>query len=147
MMARVDFAFGAPDRLQMACEVVQKQYLAGRRMLVYTQDESRLSRFDGLLWGVEPTSFVPHVMADDPLAPDTPIWLIRATPAAWLEKQAHPNVWLLNLDDDCPPDTQAFKRILEIVSDNDDDKMKARQRWRQYQAEGHTLHAHSMNKT
>lgn len=145
-MARVDFAFGATDRLQMACEVAHKHYLAGRRMLVYSQDERRLARFDGMLWGVEPTSFVPHVMAQDPLADVTPIWLISSPPASWREKLEPADTWLLNLDDACPPDAHAFKRILEIVSENDDDKQKARQRWRQYQADGHTLRAHQVAK-
>ncbi|MFA5488740.1 MAG: DNA polymerase III subunit chi [Candidimonas sp.] len=145
-MARVDFAFGAPDRLQMACEVAHKHYLAGRRILVYSQDARRLSQFDGMLWSVEPTSFVPHVRADDPLAAATPIWLVDASPAAWREKQAGADVWLLNLDDACPPNAHAFERILEIVSDDDADKQKARQRWRQYQADGHALRAHQVGK-
>ena len=37
-MSRVDFAFGAPDRLRMACEVVRKHYEAGRQVVVYLSD-------------------------------------------------------------------------------------------------------------
>jgi DNA polymerase-3 subunit chi len=150
-MSRVDFAFGAPDRLRMACEVVRKHYLAGRRLVVYTQDTKRLAQFDRLLWSFDPEAFVPHVMADDPLAGSTPVVLTAAgplpVPAPVPAKDAGTALqpWLINLDLDCPPGAGDFERILEIVSDHDEDKAAARSRWRQYQAEGHTLHAHGVS--
>jgi DNA polymerase-3 subunit chi len=51
----------------------------------------------------------------------------------------------MNLDADCPPGAEQFERILEIVSGDDADKQSARQRWRQYQAAGHILHAHDIS--
>src|SRR3546814_3649663 len=96
-MTRIDFAFGAPNRLRMACDVVRKHYLAGRRILVYSRDQATLTRFDRLLWRFDPAAFVPHVKADDPLAPDTPIVLTLS-----LSDTQDPNrqPWLLNLDTD-----------------------------------------------
>ncbi len=142
-MARVDFAFGAADRLRMACAVVQKHYSAGRRLVVYTQDAQRLSHFDRLLWGFEATAFVPHVMADDPLAANTPV--VLSTTLAEPVFQDGQN-WLINLDLHCPPEADRYPRILEIVSGHDEDKRAARERWRQYQADGHTLHAHDVSE-
>ncbi|MGZ0843332.1 DNA polymerase III subunit chi, partial [Klebsiella pneumoniae subsp. pneumoniae] len=49
-MTRIDFAFGAPDRLRMACQVVRKRYLAGQRLVVYCTEGSRLAAFDRMLW-------------------------------------------------------------------------------------------------
>jgi DNA polymerase IIIc chi subunit len=49
-MTRIDFAFGAPDRLRMACQVVRKRYLAGQRLVVYCREGSRLAQFDRMLW-------------------------------------------------------------------------------------------------
>src|SRR3546814_13713100 len=80
-MSRIDFAFGAPDRLRMACEVVRKHYVSGRPLLVYTQDTQRLARFDRLLWGFDAQAFVPHVQADDPLAGQTPVLLTASPPS------------------------------------------------------------------
>lgn len=144
-MARIDFAFGASDRLRMACQVVRKHYLAGRRLVVYTKDTQRLNKFDQLLWSFEPTEFVPHVLADDPLAAQTAVVLTSVLPLPFAEEKSGPAPWLVNLDMQCPPEAERFDRILEIVSEHDQDKLAARERWRQYQAAGHDLHAHNVS--
>lgn len=140
-MTRVDFAFGTPDRLRMACEVVRKHYEAGRRVVVYLSDPRQLARFDRLLWGFESTAFVPHVGADDPLATETPVVLTSATPVP-----ANEQSWLLNLDAQCPPGFDQFARVLEIVSEREADRLQARERWRVYQAQGCDVHAHKLNQ-
>ncbi len=144
-MTRIDFAFGAPDRLRMACEVVGKHYLAGRQLVVYTQDRQRLARFDQLLWGFDATAFIPHVQADDPLAGQTAVLLAADAPALLLAQADRRQSWLINLDLNCPPGSEKFERILEIVSNHDDDKLAARERWRQYKEAGHDLHAHDVS--
>ncbi|CAM4366521.1 DNA polymerase III subunit chi [Bordetella tumbae] len=142
-MTRIDFAFGANDRLRAACQVARKRYLAGQRLVVYCANGSRLSAFDRLLWAFDDISFVPHVLASDPLAASTPVILTAAPPAAPPSDDAE-GPWLMNLDDDCPPGYEAFTRILEIVSGEPDDRQAARQRWRTYQAAGHDLHGHDL---
>ena len=149
-MTRIDFAFGAPDRLRTACQVVRKRYLAGQRLVVYCRDGSRLAAFDRMLWAFDDTSFVPHVLANDPLAGETPVILTAGDPqqaaaAAGQGGQPQPS-WLLNLDLDCPPGFEAFERLLEIVSDDPEDKQAARQRWRTYQGAGHTPHSHDLSR-
>ncbi|MFY3172596.1 DNA polymerase III subunit chi [Achromobacter xylosoxidans] len=148
-MTRIDFAFGAPDRLRMACQVVRKRYLAGQRLVVYCKEGSRLAAFDRMLWAFDDTSFVPHVLANDPLAAETPVILTAGDP--WQAAQAavadgQPQPWLLNLDDACPPGFDAFERLLEIVSDDPDYKQAARLRWPAYQGAGHTPQSHDLSQ-
>ncbi len=138
MTTRVDFAFGASDRLLKACEVARKQVAAGRRLVAYTRNPSRLSKFDRMLWQFDATAFVPHVMSDDPLAARTPVLLEAREPDPAL---AAKGTWLLNLDTECPPGAEHFERVLEIVSGHPDDKAAARQRWRIYQEQGCELRA------
>lgn len=145
MTSRVDFAFGASHRLRMGCEVVHKHYLAGRSVVVYTQDAQRLSTFDRLLWSYDPLAFIPHVYTDDPLAASTPIILTTAPPVAPESLTAQQDVWLLNLDLACPPNAQAFSRILEIVSGHEQDKAAARERWLAYKAQGYDVRAHDVS--
>ena len=130
MATRVDFAFGAADRLLKACDVVRKQVAAGRRLVVYTRNQARLTKFDRLLWQFDAVAFVPHVMSSDPLADRTPVLLESRIPDPSL---AAAGAWLLNLDTECPPGGEHYERILEIVSGHPDDKAAARQRWRTYQ--------------
>lgn len=158
-MARIDFAFGAPDRLRMTCEVVRKHYLSGRRLVVYSQNAPVLARFDRLLWSFDATAFIPHVDVSDDLAPQSAVLLTAAAPlppAAILQPgQTEPTEtppdappkqpWLVNLDANCPPNAQQFERILEIVSNDPDDVASARERWRQYKQAGHSLHAHDVS--
>lgn len=143
-MTRIDFAFGAPDRLRAACQTAHKRYLAGQRLLVYCSDGSRLSAFDRLLWAFDDISFVPHVLARDALAADTPVVLTAGDPQQ--AAQLAPGAWLLNLDDACPPNYGDFERVLEIVSDHPADKTAARTRWRDYVSAGHTPHSHDLSQ-
>lgn len=146
-MSRIDFAFGADHRLRTACKVVRKHYLAGHRLIIYTQDLQRLDYFDRLLWGFDAVAFIPHVSSDDPLASETAIVLTHSAPLKARERAAAPDAWLLNLDVNCPPEAQNFLRILEIVSNHEQDRAAARERWREYVAAGHELHAHNLSQT
>jgi DNA polymerase-3 subunit chi len=137
-MARIDFAFGATERITQACQTSLRQHLAGQPLIVYCTDAGRLKAFDQKLWGVDEAAFVPHVAADDPEAADTPIWLVSNDLHGALGR-APAKVWLLNLDDHCPPGIDNVTRVLEIVSDDDTDKAAARERWRLYQAAGHDV--------
>ncbi|HUH39813.1 MAG TPA: DNA polymerase III subunit chi, partial [Castellaniella sp.] len=112
-MSRIDFAFGAEDRLLMACRTSARHVEAGRRLLVFCTDARRLRRFDALLWSFDPASFVTHVYTDDSDAAQAAV-LLAATPEALNDEPA--GGWLLNLDLDCPPKAGRFERILEIVS-------------------------------
>lgn len=138
-MARVDFAFGAADRLRAACGVVRKHYQAGHSVVVYSRDAPLLERFNQMLWGVAPTAFVPHVFVDDPLAAQTPVLLTSMPPAA------EPKAWLLNLDAQCPPGCEQFERVLEIVSQEEEEIRAARERWKQYKSQGHDVLAHDIS--
>lgn len=143
MTVRVDFAFGAPNRLRTTCDVVRKHYLGGRKLIIYQSDPQALKRLDRMLWGFEPTAFVPHVMIDDDLASQTPILLCQN--AQDLPTKPTTDLWLINLDTLGPPLPSAFARILEIVSDHDADRNAARQRWRLYQQQGYELKSHDLS--
>lgn len=154
-MTRVDFAFGAQDRLRMACEVILKHYAAGRRLIVYACDPQLLARFDGLLWGFDPAAFVPHVYASDALAGQTRVVLTPSLPVSALPNEpasvaamadsVQSPPWLVNLDADCPPAAARFERILEIVGNDTPEKESARERWRNYKALGCQVFAHDVS--
>ncbi len=141
---RVDFAFGAPDRLGMACDVVCKQFQAGQPVLIYCPDPRRLAVFSRKLWSLKDTLFIPHDEVGPDTPADSPVRVVRSSPGDALQ----PDVavpWLLNLDLDCPPDVDKFERVLEIVSNHEQDKAAARVRYKQYIAAGHDVRAHNIS--
>ncbi len=143
-MARIDFAFGASNKLSQACQTTLRQYLAGQKMVVYCSDTARLKAFDSQLWAFEEAAFVPHVMASDPLAGQTPI-ILTSENLQQVLADAPAEAWLLNLDEECPPWVGKLTRVLEIVSEDESDKAGARARWRAYQAAGHDLRSHRLS--
>lgn len=136
-MTNIHFLFNAPDRLLAACGIAARRLQQGSRLAVYCRNNTRLAAFDQMLWEYERTAFVPHVHADDPLASQTPIVLYGAPPPAAYD-------WVLNLDDDCLPETVRYAHIVEIVARGDVERAAGRARWRHYQSAGHTIVQHDL---
>jgi len=145
-MTRVDFAFNADARVAQAARSTLKHVARGARLFVYCDDPERLNAFDQALWTVEDTGFVPHEPLTDGVDADVPVYLVDQANWPLVAARAAPTDWLVNLDDDCPPETTLFNRVLEIVSQDENDRHQARTRWRQYQAMGLDLHAHQLNR-
>jgi DNA polymerase-3 subunit chi len=137
---RIDFHFGVDHRIHYACRVIRKARAANRTVLAYARDADRLARFDAALWTFSALDFLPHVYADSPLAPATPIVLTLDAGNAPVRHV------LLNLDDDVPPDFEAwfgrFERVIEVVSVDADDRNRARARFRRYRECGFEPVAH-----
>lgn len=132
-MTRIDFYRYADDKQRVACRLAAKAFAASRRVVVYAPDRPVLSRFDQALWTYQATGFVPHCFAEAPVAAETPI--ILATSG---ESLPHHDV-LLNLGDEWPPFFASFERLLEIVSSDEADKEKARERHSFYKKRGYEI--------
>ena len=96
------------------------------------RDAQRLARLDSALWTFSALDFLPHVYADSQLASMTPVWL-SMTPA-------HERDVLLLLDDEAAPDFESwfgrFERVIEIVSSDEEDRARARVRFKAYRERG-----------
>jgi DNA polymerase-3 subunit chi len=132
---RIDFHFNVEDRLQYACRVVRKARTAEKSVLAYAREPARLARFDAALWIFSALDFVPHVYVDSPLAARTPVLLTLEAAV-----QAPMRDVFLNLDDDVPPGFDAlltrYERLIEVVSREENDRLRARERFRSYRAAG-----------
>ncbi|MGE5338491.1 MAG: DNA polymerase III subunit chi [Gemmatimonadota bacterium] len=138
---RVDFYFNVDHRLQYACRVVRKARAANLSVLVYARDADRMARFDNALWTFSALDFVPHVYVDSPLAHGTPVWLTLTADGDTRRDL------LLNLDDDVPAAgwCTGFPRVIEVVSRDDDDRARARQRFRTWRERGVVPAAHEVS--
>jgi DNA polymerase-3 subunit chi len=145
----VDFHFNTPDRLLHTCRLIRKAVRSGqvsesKPLLVYCSQTERLARFDDMLYEFSEDDFLPHVMADHPLADESPIVLCpnAVTPAS--PRQAF---LLVNLDDEVPDCFSSFDRVFEIVGPEDDDKASARKRFSFYRDRGYTIQQFDLSKT
>lgn len=135
-MTRVDFYFNSPDKLVYACRLLRKVTRAGHQVVVYSDINSDLDRFDELLWTFSSTDFIPHVMGEDQLAGQTPVILTGSPSSA-----VHHDV-LVNIGRSTPPDFGRFERLLELVGEDEPDRVAARERWRFYRDRGYHIERH-----
>lgn len=139
-MAKLDFHFNVPERVEYACRVVRKARAAGKTVVAWTADAERLARLDTALWTFSALDFLPHVYSDSPLASETPVLLARD--AARL-----PQADVLLLLDDAMPAAHAalfarYERVIDVVSRDDAERVAARRRFKAYRDEGLEPAAH-----
>ena len=137
-MTTIDFYFNANDRLQVACRLAGKAVAQKKRMLVYAPDAEIARKIDQMLWIFPPISFVPHCLADDPLAAETPVLIASDS------EQGSGSEILLNLAQDCPEFFPRYERLLEIVSQEDEDRRSGRTRYAWYRDRGYQIRNHDL---
>lgn len=140
-MTSIDFYFNAGDRCAVACRLAAKALQQKKRVMVYAPEPQVAQQIDRLMWTQQALSFLPHCMADDALAADTPV-LICADDS--LPPEAQPREVLLNLSAATPPRFEQHERLLEIVSREEADRAAARERHRFYKARGYLIRNHDL---
>ncbi len=118
--------------------ILSKAVAQGKRLLVWAPQAGGAQAIDRMMWTTPATGFVPHCMAHDALAAQTPVLISAAA--------TEPNGCdiLLNLGDECPPSFERFDRLLEIVSRADGDRQGARGRYRFYRERGYPISDHDL---
>ena len=135
-MTQVDFHVNVTDKIAYACRLVRKVRAAGHRVVVQSDDEAALARFDLALWSFAPLEFIPHVRANDRHAARTPVLLANGD-----SEFAHYEV-LVNLGSATPSCFTRFERLLEVVSKDETDRANGRARYRHYKDRGYPLALH-----
>ncbi|MES2536393.1 MAG: DNA polymerase III subunit chi [Pseudomonadota bacterium] len=133
-MTRIDFHSNVPDKIAYACRLVRKARAANFQIVLFAGDQQQLSELDESLWTFSELDFVPHVMAGDTLAPQTPVLLVADDRIDLPQHQI-----LINLSATTPAFFARFERMFEIVSSADEDKLAGRERYRFYQQRGYPL--------
>ena len=148
-MTSIDFYFNAADRLEVACRLAGKALQQKKRVLIYAPQADDAQRLDRLLWTAQAVSFIPHCMAQDPLAADTPVLIATGDDAHRTGDPApvatHCEV-LVNLAVDHPPFFERHERLLEIVAQEEDEKAAGRARFKYYRERGYALRSHDLAK-
>ena len=137
-MTDIHFHTGVEDRTLYACRLLRKAARQGSRVLVRGAG-TEMDLLDKALWTFDPQDFLPHHR-------------LRPGQAVAAHLQRTP-VWLMDQDDVWPGDLPAarvlvhlghlpaddadhWERMIEVVTQEDEDRRQARQRWRAYEARG-----------
>lgn len=137
-MTRIDFHVNAPDKLGYCCRLLRKIHRAGQNVVVFDPDVRALAEVDRALWSFSQLDFLPHVMINDALAPDTPI-LLASEPV----DSPHHDV-LVNLGAVLPDFFSRFERLIEIVGADEIERAQARSRWRHYKDRGYPIETYDL---
>ena len=141
MPMQVAFHFNVADKASYLCRLLRKAVHAGSRVIV-TGAPGQLEDLDRRLWTFAPQEFVAHCGSDalPGMLQVTPVVL-----AGSLDDPALldlPRQVLLNLGAEVPDGFERFERLIEVVSQDDEDRLAARQRWRRYAEGGFAMTRH-----
>lgn len=132
-MTRISFLHGAADRNRTAAAWIDRRWREGRRVVVLLADNAARDRIDSLLWSQPGTGFLPHCKTEDAVAVETPVTL-----AVGLDG-APDDALLLNLSDQVPAGFGRFEELFEIVSTDETDRQRGRERFRFYRDRGYQI--------
>lgn len=133
-MTRIDFHTNIPDKVAYACRLARKAYGAKARLVVLAEDAAQAAAIDAALWTLSETDFLPHVLAGDPLAAQTPIVISDSDSAP----VPHHDM-LINLTRRTPAGFADFARVFEIISTDEDDAAEGRKRYVAYKKQDYPL--------
>lgn len=137
-MTEIDFCFNVVDKLRLVSRYAVKSMKQENRLFIFAPDEQMAGAVRQALWSFEQTSFIPHCSGSNALAAETPVIVDHAT-----EPLIHDDL-LLNLSPSHPPFFSRFKRLIEIVGNEEEDKAAARERFRFYRDRGYEIRRHDM---
>jgi DNA polymerase III subunit chi len=126
-MTRVDFHTNISDKVSYACRLARKAYGARGKLVLLAQDAAQAAALNEGLWTVGDTDFLPHAMAGDALAAQSPIIVTDS-----LNGEFPHYDMLVNLTRTTPHGVERFQRVFEIVSIDEEDAAAGRKRYSAY---------------
>jgi len=115
-------------------KLLEKSLQAGFRARVKLESPEKAELMNTLLWTYNPDAFLPHGTRADGNSESQPIYLTESD-----ENPSNASLFVITDGTLAAPDA-AVKRVLDIFDGRDDAQVAAaRERWKQYQAQGHSV--------
>ena len=129
-MTQVFFYHGASDRIAAACALIGGAWAKRRPLIIYAPEKQVADSVDRSLWTANQLSFIPHCRAESPLAAETSILIADRLDAPAQQER------LMNLSREQPPGYQRFASLVEVVGQDEEDRLAARERVHRYKEAG-----------
>jgi DNA polymerase-3 subunit chi len=119
-----------------ACRLTEKAMKQGHCIYINTASDQQLRQLDDQLWSFRAGSFLPHTVYNPGATQAEPVLLGHAT------EPDGPDDVLVNLAPDVPLFFSRFKRVVELVCGDENQRAAARERYGFYRDRGYTLNTH-----
>ena len=138
-MTDVMFHFNAPDKLGHACRLLRKAVASGAKVVV-TGEAGVLRELDAALWTFSALEFIPHCLGNAPAT------VLSASPVVLTQsaRTAPHHEVLVNLGGAVPEGFERFERLIEVVTVDDEDRARGRERWAHYKDRGYAITTHDL---
>ena len=136
-MTRIEFYFNVADKQQTIANLVQSALIKRRQVMLFATDEKMASDVSVSLWQNKPESFLPNVQLNHFHAPATPV--VIGSQGSDLTPDLMQDDMLINLTIKEPSFFSRFTQLVELVSDDEQDKLAARARFKFYRDRGYEI--------
>jgi DNA polymerase III subunit chi len=145
-MTRIEFYFNVADKQQVIVNLVQSAIAKRRQVMLLAADEKMASDVSTSLWQNKPESFLPNVQLNHLNAAATPV--VIGLQGSELTPDLMPDDMLINLTAIEPSFFSRFTQLVELVSEDEQDKLAARGRFKFYRDRGYEIKStdHAKNK-
>jgi DNA polymerase-3 subunit chi len=125
------------NSLKLCCKLAEKAYQKKLQTFIYTPTPDITNTLNDLLWTFSDISFIPHI---DPQKQNyySPIVISHNSYPANFDDI------LINLTNIIPPCYKFFKKIIEIVCQNDEIKKAGRQKYQYYHKNNYNIEIHNL---
>lgn len=148
-MTRVDFYILTERNRrtmdQLLCTLTNKAIQGGHQVYIHAQGADHSQQLDDWLWTFQDVSFLPHAcidvqaVAQQDYDQPTPVLIGHDDPPSALHDI------MINMTNEVPFFFGRFDRLIEIVSQQPEQRDRARERYRFYQERGYTLNTHQLD--
>lgn len=131
-MTRVEFFFNVEDKLQKLAELSEKAIAKNLKLLMLAKTNEAAIQIQAYLWSL-PQQFLPNHPSNHPLAAQTPIIV------DWFTDEPPHDEVLINMQHPQPVFFSRFRRLIEIVGMDEEEKVQARIRYKFYRDRGYEI--------
>lgn len=141
-MTKISFYVHAPNRDRLLYGLLSRKVLPqNMRVYIAASDAAEAEYLDKYLWTAEQGGFLPHAMAGDKNADDSPVLVGAEEPPA--DMQADMLVWWRI---DSPTGFARFQHMIDISGRDGPSVKAARARYKIYSEQGYDIVVHNMGK-
>jgi DNA polymerase III subunit chi len=132
-MTRIDFYFNVTNKPRLISDLIASALRKHRQVTIFEDNADKAIKVSEYLWQNKPENFLPNVLVDHALAADTPVVV------HWQENQLLQDDMLINLTANEPIFFSRFTHLVELVGEDEQDRVLGRARYKFYRDRGYEI--------